>query len=268
MRKFLLASASLITLALPAMAADMPVKAVPPVPFTVAASGFYWGVGTYAGVAQSNVSGNNLFATSLVSGNLTADGGGVDLIAGYQHGSTALLGFGNWWRIQADADYQNIQGGISVPGNSAGVASRWAATQEFDVGADVVSYIMSALGPAATINFPTFTPQLPANIQVGVPKQYFGAIIREFGMSGNFGAAHGVTVGIAPGIKTGFLFPTMGPDGKTNGGGIDLWASVSWATKGLTLNNVFAANGAPLTTGPGALMGTTYLTGISILRGF
>ena len=271
MRKFLLASAALIALALPASAADMAVKAapVPVVPFTAAYSSFYWGVGTYAGVAQSNVSGTNLFATSLVTSNLTADGAGVDLVLGYQHGSTATLGFGNWWRVQADAEYQNIAGGVTVAGNSAGVASRWAATQEFDIGADVVTYIMSALGPNATINFPTFTPQLPANIQVGIPKQYFGGFVREFGLNGNFGAANGVTVGIAPGIKTGFVFPTMdATTDKTNGGGIDLWASVSWATKGATFNNVFAANGTPLTTGAGALMGTTYLTGITVLRGF
>ncbi len=268
MKKFALITTALVALSVPAMAADMAVKAIPPVPFTAAASGFYWGLGTYAGVAQSSVSGNNLFATSLVSGNLTADGAGVSVVTGYQHGSTALLGFGNWWRIQADADYQNIQGGITVPGNSASVVSRWAAEQEFDVGADVVTYIMSAIQPNGVINFSTFTPQLPANIQSGVPKQYVGAVVREFGIDGNFGAAHGVRVGIAPGIKTGFLFPTMGADGKTNGGGIDLWASVSWANKGATLNNVFAANGTPLTTGAGALMGTTYLTGITVLRGF
>ena len=262
---FLLATTML---AGPALAADMAVKAPPPVPFTAAYSSFYWGVGTYAGVAQSNVSGTNLFLTSLATSNLTADGAGVSGVLGYQHGSTAQLGFGNWWRLQGDVSYQNIAGGVAVAGNSAGVASRWAATQEFDVGADVVSYIMSALGPNATINFPTFTPQLPANVVVGVPKQYFGGFVREFGMNGNFGAAHGVSVGIAPGVKTGFLFPTMGADGKTNGGGIDLWASASWATKGATLNNVFAANGTPLTTGAGALMGTTYLTGITVLRGF
>ena len=250
-----------------AMAADMAVKAVPPVAFTATASGFYWGVGTYAGVAQSSVSGTNLFATSLVSSNLTADGAGVCGVLGYQHGSTALIGFGNWWRLQGDGCYQNIEGGISVAGNSASIASRWSSEQEFDVGADVVTYIMSALGQNATINFPTFTPQLPANIQVGIPKQYFGAIVREFGIDGNFGAAHGVRVGVAPGIKSGFLFPTLGADGKTNGGGIDLWASVSWANKGATLNNVFAASGTPLTTGAGALMGTTYLTGVTILRG-
>lgn len=268
MRKFLLATAAILGLTVSANAADMPVKAAPaPIAFTDINS-FYWGVGTYAGVAQSNVSGTNLFVTSLVSSNLTADGAGVDVVLGYQHGSTARVGFGQWSRCQIDGEYQNISGGISVPGNSASVASRWAATQECDIGADVVTYIMSALGPNATVNFPTFTPQLPASVQVGVPKQYFGVFAREFGINGNFGAAHGVTVGIAPGIKTGFLFPTIGTDGKPNGGGIDLWASVSWATKGVTLNNVLAANGAPLTTSAGAQMGTTYLTGITVLRGF
>ena len=273
MRKLLIASAVLAAIAAgPAFAADMAVKApvVPPVPFTAAALGMYWGVNAYAGVAQSNVSGQNLFATSLVSGNLTADGGGVGLVLGYQHGSTATLGFGNWWRIQADADYQNIQGGVTVPGNSASVASRWSATQEVDVGADVVTYIMSALGPNAVINFPTFTPAnlIPAGVQVGIPKEYFGGFVREFGLNGQFGQATGVDVGVAPGIKTGFLFPTLGANGQPNGGGVDVWASVSWATKGLTLNNAFAANGTPLTTGAGAMMGTTYMTGVSILRGF
>ena len=268
MRKLLLLTSALVALASPAMAADIALKAAPPVPFTAGASSFYWGVETYAGVAQSNVSGNNLFATSLVSSNLTADGAGVGGVLGYLHGSTATLGFANWWRLQASADYQNVQGAISVPGNSASVASRWSATQEFDLGADVIAYLMSALGPNATVNFPTFTPQLPANIQVGVPKQYFGAMIREFGLDGNFGQAHGISVGVAPGIKSGFLYPTLGSDGKPNGGGIDLWASVSWATKGNTLNNVFAANGTPLTIGPSADMGTTYLTGITIARGF
>ncbi len=270
MRKLLLATTALVAIAAgPALAADMAVKApvVPPVPFTDAFSSLYWGIGTYAGVAQSSVSGTNLFATSLVSSNLTADGAGVSVVGGYQHGSTAKLGFGNWWRVQAAADYQNIQGGIQVPGNSASIASRWAAEQEFDIGADVVTYIMSALGPNAAINFPTFTPQLPQNIQVGVPKQYFGVLVREFGLEGNFGAAHGVRVAVAPGIKTGFLFPTLGADGKSNGGGIDLWASVTWAAKGATLNNVFAANGTPLTVGAGDMMGTTYMTGITVLRG-
>jgi hypothetical protein len=269
MRKFILAAA-LAAFAVPALAADMAAKAPPiqPVPFTAGASGFFWGIGSYAGVAQSSVSGTNLFVTGLTSSNLTASGGGVSFSLGYLHGSTATLGFGNWWRLQNEVAYQNIAGGFSVPGNSASVASRWSDTVEFDIGADVVSYIMSALQSQATINFPTFTPMLPANIQAGIPKQYFGVIGRGFGIDGNFGAAHGVSVGFAPGIKTGFLYPTLGANGLPNGGGIDLWASVSWATKGNTLNNVFASGGAPLTISAAEQMGTTYLTGITIARGF
>ena len=155
-----------------------------------------------------------------------------------------------------------------MPGDSASVASRWSDTVEADVGADVVTYILSAIQPSAAANFPTFTPQPPANIQVGIPKEYFGVIGRIFGIDGNFGAAHGVTVGFAPGIKTGFLYPTLGANGQPNGGAIDLWASVSWATKGGTFNNVFAAGGAPLTIGAADSMGTTYLTGITFKRGF
>lgn len=269
MRNLLLATTALVAIATgPVLAADMAIKAVPPVPFTAAASGFYWGVGTYGGVAQSSVSGTNLFATSLVSSNLTADGGGVDVVLGYQHGSTAMLGFGNWWRVQGDIAYQNIQGGISVPGDSASVASRWAADQEFDIGADAVTYIMSAITPNGGINFPTFTPAnlIPANIQVGIPKEYFAATVKEFGLTGTFASARGVTVAIAPGIKTGFIFPTLGTDGKPNGGGLDVWAGINWATKGLTMNNVFAA-GAPITVGPAAEMGTMYSAGVTFLRG-
>ncbi len=267
MRKHLLIAASLLASALsgPALAADMAVKAPPANPFiNPSASGWYWLVGTYAGVAQSNVSGNNLLVTSLVSSNLTADGAGVDVGIGYIHGDTTKLGIGNWWRVEFEGSYQNIQGGISVPGSSAGVASRWSATQEFDVGADVVSMIQSVLGSNA-IAFPTFAPAslLPANLAVATtPKQYFGVVLREFGIDGQFGQASGASVGVAPGIKSGFLYQALGADGKPNGTAVDIWASVTWAVKGFTLNNVLAANGAPLSVNGGYSMGSTYLAGV------
>jgi len=245
-----------------AMAADMPVKAPLISPFINYGSGWYWGVGTYAGVAQSSVSGNQLLATGLVSGNLEAAGGGVDVAIGYMKGSTANLGFGNWYRFEAEAAYQNIQGGVSVPGDSASVKSHWALTQEFDIGADVLAAIMARVGNIG-LTIPAFQPALPANVAVAaMPKQYFGVVLREFQMSGDFGKANGQTWGIAPGIKSGFIYRTVDSNGNPNGGGIDLWASVSWAAKGKTFSNVFAANGAPITIGPGANMGTTYLAGI------
>lgn len=258
MRKFLLlAAVALTALAAPAHAADMAVKSPPlGVPFTNG-SGFYWGIGTYGGVASSSLNGTGLLVTNLATNNINAAGGGIDGAIGYINGNTSLVGFGNWYRFEAEASYQNIEG--AVGGNS--VASRWAATQEFDVNADVLAFITSAVGNG--INWPTLTPPaLPANVQVGVPKQYIGVEVREFGINGQVGAANGVSVGIAPGVKTGFLYPTLGKDGKPNGGAIDLWASVTWNTRGATLGNVFAANGAPLTFNAGTNMGTTYLVGV------
>jgi hypothetical protein len=258
MRKYLLASVAALALtASSALAADMPVKAPPLVPFSPAWSGLYWGLGTYGGMAQSNVSGSGLLATSLVSNNVTASGGGVDGAIGLIRGDTAHLGFLNWYRLEGAGAYQNISGGIG--GNS--VASRWSATQEFDVGADVFAMLMQTVG--SNWNLPTLTPPgLPSNIQVGAPKQYFGAIVREFGLDGTVGAAHGVTVGVAPGVKSGFLYQTLGANGLPNGGAIDLWASVTWNTRGATLGNVFASNGTPLTFNAGVNEGTTYLAGI------
>lgn len=254
MRKILVAA--LAVLASPAMAADMAVKMPPANPF-VSGAGFYWGIGTYAGVAASDMNGTGLLVTNLVSNNVSASGAGVDGALGYINGNTALVGFGNWYRFQGTVSYQNIQG--AVGGNS--IASRWAATQEYDINADILAFITSAVGTG--INWPTLMPPaLPANIQVGIPKQYIGVVVREFGESGQVGAAQGVNVGIAPGVTTGFLYPTLGKDGKPNGGAIDLWASVTWATRGATLGNVFAANGAPLTVNSGTNMGTTYLVGV------
>lgn len=257
MRKMLPTTVAAIMLAAPAFAADMAVKALPSAPFT-GGSGWYWGIGTYGGVASSNVNGSGLLVTNLVSSNVNASGGGVDGALGYIHGNTAVVGFGNWYRFEAEAAYQNIQG--AVGGNS--VASRWSATQEADIGADILLGITSIIGNGA-INWPTLTPPaLPTNIQVGIPKQYVGVILREFGLDGNVGAVHGTTVGIAPGVKTGFLYPTLGKDGTPNGGAVDLWASVTWNSRGATLGNVFAANGAPLTFNAGVNQGTTYLVGI------
>ena len=267
MRKLLIASAVLAAIAAgPAFAADMAVKAAPITnPFiNPSASGWYWLVGTYAGVAQSSVSGNPLLVTSLATGNLTAAGAGVDLGFGYIHGDTTKLGIGNWWRVELSGSYQNIQGGMSTPGNSASVASHYAATEEFDVGADVISMIQSVLGSSG-VSFPTFAPAslLPANLAVATtPKQYFGFVIREFGINGQVGEASGASVGVAPGVKTGYLYQALGPDGKPNGTAVDVWASATWALKGFTVNNVLAANGAPVQVDGGYEMGATYLAGV------
>jgi len=264
MRKIILAAAAMAAFSVPALAADMAVKAPPASPFnTYGGSGFYWGIGTTSGVDQANVSGNNVFATSLVSSNLMAAGQSIDGEVGYIWGNASIAGVAQWARVYASGSYQNISGGVSVgatPTTGAAalsISSRWSSMQGFDVGADLVSMLLTKTG--LTNPFPTFTPQLPSNVAVAVtPREYFGAFVTEFGISGSFGNALGQTVGVAPGIRTGYIWQTVDATGKPNGGALDLGVAVDWPTKGATFNNAFATNGAPLTLNAGANMGTQY----------
>src|SRR5580704_8140926 len=205
-----------------AMAADMPVKAQAVVsPFVNwSGSGWFYGLGTYAGVAQSSVNGNSLLVPALVSSNVTASGGGVEGVVGYVHGNTNTLGFGNWYMLEAKGAYQNIQGGVQVPGGDAGFFSRWSATEDACVGADVLASITAVIGNLGFTNWPTWSPSLPANVQVGIPKQCIGIQVREFGLGGQFGGANGTTVGFAPGPITQFIYPTLGTNGAPNGGAV------------------------------------------------
>jgi hypothetical protein len=246
MRKSIFAAAAaLAALSLPAAAADMAVKASPPVvsPFVNwSGSGLFWEVGTYAGVEQSSVNGNSLLIPSLVSSNVTASGGGVEVGFGYVHGNTNVVGFGNWYMLEAKAAYQNVQGGFQVPGGSAGFWSRWSATQDACVGADVVLAVTSVIGNLG-LSWPTWTPSLPANVQVGIPKQCFGVQVREYGVGGQFGGVGGTTTAIAGGLLTQFIYPTLATNGTPNGGAIKVWASADWSGKDLEFNNVFGKIG-------------------------
>jgi hypothetical protein len=256
MKKYLTIAALLF--AVPAYAADMPVKAPPQnSPFLLYnGSGFYIGLGTTSAVDQASVNGSNLFASSLVDGNLNAAGQSVDLEVGYIWGNASVAGIAQWARVYASGSYQNITGGISVPGNDASVASRWSAMQGIDVGADLVAKILTATN--LQVAFPSFTPQLPSNVAVATtPREYFGAFFDEFGVNGSVGLANGVEVATAPGIRTGYLWQTVDSTGKPNGGALDLGVAVAWPLKGMTFNDVFAA-GHPIQTGAGIDLGTQY----------
>jgi hypothetical protein len=254
--KSLLAAALFAALTAAASAADMPVKA-PASPFqTYTGSGFYWGVGTTSGVDQSSVTGTT-FASSLVTSNLTAAGQSLDAEVGYIWGNASIAGFAQWARVGASGSYQNISAGVSTGGNSAWVASRWQATQFFDVGGDLFQRILTAWNIGNV--FPSFTPQLPSNIAVATtPRQYWGVAVSEFGLSGAFGAASGQTVGVAAGPRSGFLWQTVDATGKPNGGALDLGVEILFADKGVAFNNVFATNGAPIAINSSANMVRQY----------
>lgn len=246
--KFKYTLAALLTgFAFAAHAADMPIKA-PLQPFTTnTGSGWYCGVGTQAGVAQASVSGNNLFATSLVGGNLTAAGGAVGGGCGWITNKGPL---GSWMQLEADGFYQNI----TASSGPVSVASRWSATQEVDIGISAFSTIQQAfavLGSGGvSLPFPSFTPTLPSGVAVATtPRQYVGFKVEEFGLSGNFAQAGGTSVGWAPGLTSGFRWQTLDATGKPNGGSLKIYGDVFWPQRGNTFNNVFGTNGSIMISG-------------------
>jgi hypothetical protein len=255
MMKFLAALTALM-LSTAAQAADQALPLKAPATTRIGYPGWYLFVGTEAVVAQANVSGNNLFATSLVGGDLKAAGGAVGGGFGYITPK---------WRFETGAHYQNITG--SLPGVTASVASRWSAYQEVDVNFSIFQNILTALNAgisAGGFAFPSFAPVLPSNLTVAaMPRQYAGAGFREFGLDGAFGGATGATVSAGPFVKTGFIYQAVDATGKSTGGSWDVFAWVNWPMKGFTLNNVLAANGTPVTIGAGANMGTQYGTGLN-----
>lgn len=263
--KSLLFAGALAALALPSFAADMALKD-PPIPEFGGGQGWYVGVGSTAAVAQSNVSGTNVFASSLATGGLTAAGGTLDVALGY---ITPKL------RFESDVSWQNIQGGISTAStptssaSSAWVASRWAASQEIDINFNLLQTLTAVLPSLGGLAFPSFTPVIPSNVKVlnpATPVQYVGVGLREFGEQGGFGAATSSrqSWAVAPMLKTDFIWQTLNAAGASNGLAFDAFAWVAFPVKGFTLNNGVAANGLP-TIGAGANLGTQYGLGMKIL---
>ena len=256
-------AALLAAFATMAHAADippLPLKAQP-LAQSAATGGFYWGVGTSAAVAQSSVS-SNLLATALVNGNVTADGGTVDGEIGWV-GSIA----GYWTRFAVEGSYENVTATVAAGNVSASIASRWAVTERADVGAEIVQTIVAAIPGFSNFQsaFPTLAAVAPPGVSVGTPMQYFGGILREEGLQGNIGTVSGTTALIAPGVETGWIWPTLNAAGKPNGGAVDIFAQVDWPTKGLQVNNLFATGGAPMIASGSATIGTEYRAGIHVL---
>lgn len=254
MKRLALLTTALVALTSFAFAADMATKAPPATPFlNYNGSGFYWGIGSTTNVDASSVNGN-VFAGNLVSSNLTAAGASIDGELGYIWGNASLAGFANWARVYASGGYQNVNGGTVVANNAASVVSRWHADEGVDVNADLVQYVLNVFNWQNP--FPSFTPQLPSNVAVASsPRQYVGVFVEEFGLGGNFGSASGTSWAAAPGVRTGFLWQTIGTNGKPNGMALDMGVKVSWPTKGVTFNNVGGPNP---TVNASVAMGTMY----------
>jgi hypothetical protein len=241
-----------------AFAADMPVKAPPfsNKPFSTATgSGWFCGIGTQAGVAQANVSGNNIFATSLVNGNLNVTGGAVGGGCGYIRSNGP---FGLRWAAEVNAFYQNI----TASAGPASIASRYSVTEELDFSFSAFQMISNAIGNIG-VAFPSFSPSLPSSVAVAsAPWQFVGLKVLEFGQSGNFFQAGGASIGWAPGITGGFRWQTLNAAGQPNDGSIKVYADVFWPQRGETFSNVLGTGGGPIVVSGASKFTTMYMAGI------
>lgn len=269
MRRLLIAAAVAAAIATPALAADVTppnlMKGGPSSPFlTTAGAGPFFGVGTSAAIASSNVSGNVISVPGLSGGDVSAAGGTIDVDVGYIWGRCIL---NTWCQVEVDGKYTNIVGDTAV----GSISNRWGVTQELDVGADVIQTVLSAF-PNFKNPWPTLvdpTSLLPANVAVAnTPRGYIGVKNGDYLIGGNVGRSGGQTWVDAPGLTTGFRWQTLGSNGKPNGGSLKVFADVMWATKGLTLSNVFGAGGAPIITNANADLKTMYVAGVHYDFGF
>lgn len=266
MRRFAIAVAALAVLASPSFAQTVPLPVAAPLPTAApplvtkdgirqyaypynGGSGFYAGVNTMVGAAQSTASTSAIFASSLATGNLTATGGAVGGTVGYTRGNSTL-----WWAVEASGDWQNVTGTTS----GASVDSRWQSEQVFKLGGSLAFNFLGTATSALGVNFPTFqAPLVPSGISVAAaPHLYIMGGVKEFGINGTIGQAGGTTVGVAPLIGGGTISQVLDGSGKPTGVALNLGGEAVFANKGLGLSNVLGISGPPIA---GNLnMGTQY----------
>lgn len=148
MRKVFLAAALAALTFTPALAADLPVKAVRPnvlAGYPYQGSGFYIGVGAVAAILNADV-GANTGGTNIFSA-----GAALDMTAGYQFTTGS-----NWYAIEASAQYTNMGGAVACPAGNCSISSTWGFEQRLLAGFPY-QFLASAIP-----NFNTIFPGLPA----------------------------------------------------------------------------------------------------------
>lgn len=194
MRKFLLASVTLLAFGAAANAADLSLLKAPAPAGYPAAGGFYFGLGASSTAASATVANTGIFAA----------GAGVDGVVGYQwHGGLDFIA------AEADITYTNLGNSGACPMTASTVVSCSAGDQweieplvKFGFPLSTVTKILPNLGGL----FPAL-PALPSNLALGNSTQhpyvYVGAPVRDD--SASYGLATGKEWLIQPEIGAGFL---------------------------------------------------------------
>lgn len=230
MKKVLLAAVALLSIVGLARAADvsLPVKAPPNLlaGYPYQGSGFYAGIGVAGEVLSASLATPASGGTGLYSA-----GAALDLTAGYQFG----LG-GNWYAVEASAQYTNVGGSVVCTGNvPCSVGSRWGFEQKVLAGFPV-NLVLNALP-----NLGNFFPALPAlpggiNASTTTSHPYLMVGVREDDIS----VAYGIEA-----MKAWKVQPIVGMGLRqqwTQGLVVDTSASCTFANTGFTVGNLTGAN--------------------------
>ena len=187
MRNLLLASVALITLVLPAAAADMAVKA-PPVggPYPTTKCGLYYGINAEGGAGT--VPGTPPGTTVI--------GGDIGGLIGYACPVGTIPFF-----AEAIVDFQNLNAGNS------GFSLSGPAHLEQRVGMQTpLLQLLPSLGFPNLGTSPSL-PVLPPGATVGQAQNYIYGAVNEDDISSQFGLASARDWLISPEIGTGMLIP-------------------------------------------------------------
>jgi opacity protein-like surface antigen len=215
MRKLLLLTTALTALAMPAMAADMPVKAPPAVaqpiyPYTV--PGIYWGVTTYA--SQTNL---NVNAPGSNAGDMSVIGGSLGVVAGY---SMPVNNGKNFARFEVSAAGQNINGTASQSAGLLSIKGPWRIEGVAEYGmpcANIAAYFPNLGGILPTL------PAIPSGLVATNCHAYagLGAAAEDISAKLNMNGGAGVSQGSA---WSGALIGKMGQIWQlTNGAAVETW---------------------------------------------
>jgi hypothetical protein len=226
-----------VVLSVPALAADLPIKAPPVNPlfsgYPYASSGFYFGLNTIAGGGSIQASGPGVNPNSV-----TEVQGAIGGTVGYVWASQNVF-----YAVEAMFDAQNLNGnaqGFSLTGPAS-------FEQRFKIGTPLANFL--SLFP--TLGLPT-TPPFPSlpNGQVATNiHPYLMAGLHEDDVSVNFGQASNTAWSFAPSVGVGMMGQLA------NGIAADVWSEVVFESKsvcvGVALGNVCGNAGTKVLVGLG-----------------
>jgi hypothetical protein len=240
MKHILLAATAIAALAMPAAAADMPLKARAlslPTAYPLT-SGFYFGVGTLGGGGTVSATVPGVNSNSLVSNQI-----GVAGILGYvwnAPNSQYFAGVEGWF------GWQNFNG--SAPGFS--LTGPATFTQRVLIGAPLTD--IAALFPSLNLAVPPFPPLPGGQVASNIKPYLFGSLTEDDITIDIAGMGSNKDWRLSPGVGIGMLGQL------TSGSVVDVFAMTKFPQKGVC-------------TGPGVVSGqacgaegTTYLAGLAL----